>query len=65
VASKLIYDVAVSSNQPIDNQNIYGHTKLLFDNAVKQMFEGAFEPVLDSASINCRETLSWWKDGAA
>lgn len=61
VASKLIYDVALASNEPVDSQNIYGHTKILFDDAKEQMAQGSFQPVLDPASINCRETLSWWK----
>ena len=32
--------------------------------AQRLMDEGAFEPVLDAASMHCRQALSWWKGGA-
>lgn len=62
VASKTIYDAAVATQQPVDTSSIYGHTKSLFDSAQQQMDRGSFEPVVDSATRHCIDTLSWWAD---
>ena len=62
MASKTVYDMAVASRQPVDNQNVYGHTKNLFDNAQRWMSQGIYRPVMDDATINCQQRLSWWKE---
>mmetsp|Transcript_23209 Transcript_23209/g.50938 ORF Transcript_23209/g.50938 Transcript_23209/m.50938 type:complete len:525 (-) Transcript_23209:908-2482(-) len=61
VASKTVYDTAKAMRQPVDKQSIYGHTKMLFDNAQFWMAQGVFKPVLDPATASCRGKLSWWK----
>lgn len=62
VASKTVYDIAQASNQPVDKTNVYGHTKNLFDNAQRWMAMGTYKPVLDPATVNCQNKLSWWRD---
>ncbi len=53
--------MAVASKQPVDNQNVYGHTKNLFDNAERWMALGIYKPVMDAATVSCQQQLSWWK----
>ncbi|GAX72769.1 hypothetical protein CEUSTIGMA_g225.t1 [Chlamydomonas eustigma] len=61
VESKTAYDMAVAAKQPVDKQNVYGHTKNLFDNAQRWMSLGVYKPVLDIATRHCQQKLSWWR----
>jgi hypothetical protein len=61
VASKSAYDLALAAKQPVDNHNVYGHTKNLFEKTRHWMSLGVYKPVLDVATVSCQQRLSWWK----
>ncbi len=44
-----------------EDDTIYAYTKRIWEDAHRKMGAGKYEPVLDAATVHCRNTLPWWK----
>ncbi len=58
LVDKRVFDRADDKQRHKDT--IYGHSKLLWDQAKADMDRGAYVPKLDAGTEHCTRELSWW-----
>ncbi|GAX83397.1 hypothetical protein CEUSTIGMA_g10822.t1 [Chlamydomonas eustigma] len=57
---KKVYDKATRLKRQLPLDTVYGHSKLLWESAKRDMDSGLFRPVVDPATEYCLSRLSWW-----